>query len=244
MCFSIEMSKGANYLENRLDDTCLKEGFEDKEKIFSLQEILAPDEFHALLGPSHVRSSTKLFKSAGDDGKIFPNYFANVIISRHHKRLITPMRYRIRPHGPEEEIPTKFNVFNARFDSLESARTWRGLFMRRHGLVVFESFYEWVEKAGKKQLINFSPKDQEVMWAPCLWDDRTSPHGEIHFQSFALLTDDPPREIQIMGHDRCPIFLKEEYIDEWLNPEKTSVDEIYGILKEREKVHYQYHWAY
>lgn len=117
--FQLRCPKGSNYLENRLDATCLKEGFEDKEKIFSLQEILAPDEFHALLGPSHVRSSTKLFKSVGDDGKIFPNYFANVIISRHHKRLITPMRYRIRPHGPEEEIPTKFNVFNARFDSLK-----------------------------------------------------------------------------------------------------------------------------
>lgn len=244
MCFSIEMTKDAKYLENRFDATSLKSHFEQVEKIFSLQEILPAVEFHALLGNPTARTSTKLFKTTGEDGKIFPNYFANVLISQNQKRFITPMRYRIRPHGSEEEIPTKFNVFNARLDSLERARTWRGLFMRRHGLVAFESFYEWVEKKGKKQLINFFPQDKKLMWAPCLWDDWTSPHGEIHFQSFALLTDDPPREIQLMGHDRCPIFLKEEYIEEWLNPDKNPVEEIYGILKERERVHYHYRWAY
>lgn len=47
-----------------------------------------------------------------------------------------------------------------------------------------------------------------------------------------------------MGHDRCPIFLKEEYVEEWLNPDNNPVEEIYGILKEREKVHYHYRWAY
>ena len=62
MCFSIEMTKEANYLEKRFGATCLQSGFEEKEKIFSLQEILTPDEFHALLGSSHARSSTKLFK--------------------------------------------------------------------------------------------------------------------------------------------------------------------------------------
>ena len=127
MCFSIEMTKEANYLENRFNAISLKSHFEQVEKIFSLQEILPPLEFHAFLGN-----------------------------------------------------PT--------------ARTWRGLFMRRHGLVAFESFYEWVEKKGKKQLINFFPKEKELMWAPCIWDDWTSPYGEIHFQSFALLTDDPPRD--------------------------------------------------
>lgn len=50
MCFSIEMTKEANYLENRFDATSLKSHFEKFDKIFSLQEILPPLEFHALLG--------------------------------------------------------------------------------------------------------------------------------------------------------------------------------------------------
>lgn len=66
-------------------------------------------------------------------------------MKQNNSNTIVPMRYRIRPSGSSEEIPTKYNVFNARLDSLETRQTWSSLFMRNHGLFPFKRFFEWVE---------------------------------------------------------------------------------------------------
>ena len=46
-----------------------------------------------------------------------------------------------------------------------------------------------------------------------------------------------------MGHDRCPIFLKADEVNVWLNPQKHSKKSIYEILQKREEVYYDYQWA-
>ncbi len=215
------------------------------EKLFKLQESSDAPKLDALLGlKPAVRKRKPPFHVPGDDGKVFPNYFTNVIVESGDQRLIKPMRYRVRPHGSKEEVPTKFNVFNARIDSLETAKTWQPLFMRQHGIVPFVKFYEWVPGPdGKPKLITFFPEGREIMWAACLWDEWVSKDGSVWFDSFAIVTDDPPDEVRIMGHDRCPIFLKDEFINEWLNPGKSSKGEIYEILKRKEDVRFRYEWV-
>lgn len=159
------------------------------------------------------------------------------------KRIIEPMRYRVRPHGSKEEIPSKFNVFNARIDALEKRKTWSPLFMRNHGIFVFSKFYEWVDHKEEKKLINFFPRNKEMMWAPCLWDSWRSANGMFEFKSFAIITNDPAPEVERMGHDRCPIYLNEEYFNDWLQPEKEDKKEIYEMLGQTEIVTYQYNWG-
>ncbi len=43
-----------------------------------------------------------------------------------------------------------------------------------------------------------------------------------------------------MGHDRCPIFLKEEYIDDWLKPQTETKNEIYEMLAHKEDVYFEH----
>ena len=81
------------------------------------------------------------------------------------------------------------------------------------------------------------------MWAPCLWDQWTSQGRALSFYSFALITDNPPREISESGHDRFPIFLREDQIDSWLNPVGKTKSEMYRLLKNKETVVYHFHWA-
>ncbi|MCB0356506.1 MAG: SOS response-associated peptidase family protein, partial [Bdellovibrionales bacterium] len=169
------------------------------------------------------KPTSSLFKEADEYGRIFPNSFAPVIVWEGNQRILKPMRYRIRPSHSKEEIPSKYNVFNARLDSLEKRKTWSSLFMQKHALFPFQRFYEWVEnKEHKSRLISFYPKNKEIMWAPALYDIWTSASEEISFESFAIITDNPPPEVAALGHDRCPIFLREDLINNWLQPEKFS----------------------
>lgn len=235
------------------------------ERLFKLQAEMDPYEFKEILGlnkkiiekkqlslftiPDKEKEregekELKFFKLPEEDGRIFSNYFANVIVSENGERVIEPMRYRVRPHDSKEEVPSTYNVFNARLDSLEIRDTWKSLFMRNHGIIPFTKFYEWVPGPdGKPKLITFFPEERETMWAPCLWDEWISKDGRIHFKSFAIITDEPPKEVLRMGHDRCPIFLSEESIDKWLTPNKKSRDDIYKLLTEKEMVEFKYSWV-
>lgn len=168
-----------------------------------------------LLSEKH-RLSPKSFQSPP---RIYPGYFSPIVAFEDNKIQVTPMRYRIRPSGSPKEVPSKYNMFNARLDSLNVRPTWRSLLGRRHGIVLVEKFFEWVEdaKTSKKKVISFSPTKQPFIQVPVLWDYWTD--GQDHLRSFALITDDPPQEVLTAGHDRSPICLNDAGVVKWLSLE-------------------------
>ncbi|MGE3262303.1 MAG: SOS response-associated peptidase family protein [Bacteriovoracia bacterium] len=170
------------------------------------------------------------------DDRIFPSYFAPVIVEEAGKRFLRPMRFRVQnPDG--SEIPSQYNVFNARHDSLLSAKTWRPLFGKNHLIFPFQRFYEWVSAHGKKEEIYFAPENREVMWAAGLFS--VSPSGnDGAISSFAMVTDNPPAEVAAAGHDRCPVFLKQEQLKNWLSPQKSSPESLLLLLRSIEKTFY------
>jgi len=223
MCFSVQIDRDLNRVANRFGAEI------DRSAFLRFNEM--------------KEKNPKVFKAPDDKNRIYPNYHAPVIVKAGNKKLLKPMRYRVRPAGSREEVPSKYNVFNARVDALETRKTWQPLFMSTHCLFPFTNFFEWVEHEGKKKLITFMPVDKKIMWAPALYDVWQSRDGSERIESFALITTGPPPEIDEMGHDRCPIFLKEDYIDDWLSPENETRDEVYEMLKEQEAVTYSYAWA-
>jgi len=173
-----------------------------------------------------------------DYARIFPNYWAPVMIQKKQKRVLTPMRYRLRPRYSKEEVPNQYNMFNARLDSLGTRKSWNSLFTVHHGIFFFSHFFEWVERDKKKKLIQFYPKEREFMWAPVLFDWWEHKKSKSILPSFALITGDPAPEILNAGHDRCPLFLKQNKFDEWLTPKAGEQQHFLQILEQREQVTY------
>ncbi|MCO4754730.1 MAG: SOS response-associated peptidase family protein [Bacteriovoracaceae bacterium] len=239
MCFSVQIDKDIKRLSQRFNAHPAVGEFHALKALQEYEAQLTPQELKSSLGLKRVPKGA-VFKTPESDGIVYPNYFAPVMVFENGKRVIRPMRYRVRPANSVEEIPAKYNVFNARIDALEKRQTWRDIFLRNHGLFPFKSFYEWVQDdAGKKRLINFAPNNAETMWAPCIFDQWRSKDGKIQFYSFALITDDPPQEIEDKGHDRCPIFLKQDLIDQWLQPQRSDKGDIYQILKQKETTYFE-----
>lgn len=173
----------------------------------------------------------------GDTYRIFPHHFAPVIFDAGDGREIVPMRYRILPRTGVE-IPTQYNVFNARRDSLLSVRSWKPLFGRQHAIFPFRKFYEWVERDEKKVELSFTPDGFSEMWASSLYEECKTENGLI--RSFAMVTDEPPAEIAAAGHDRCPVFLREDLFEEWLHPVGKSLQELDALLDHKQPTHYTY----
>jgi putative SOS response-associated peptidase YedK len=236
LCFSVQVDVDIKKLAKRFRADINSIEYEKFNKLRSYENELGLEAAEKLLGMRrHPKRKPPIFKRPDTDNRIYSNYFSNVIISQDGNKNIVPMRYRVRPRDSKNEIPTKYNVFNARIDALEKRETWNPLFMKNHGIFPFVRFFEWVTPNKKAELISFKPDNHEIMWAPCLWDEWISIDKSISFKSFAIITDNPPPEIASKGHDRCPIFLQENKIDEWLSPENKDKEEIYKILGTIEK---------
>ncbi len=242
MCYSAMVEQSRSKLERIFEAKSDEQVFDAFRGVQALEQSMSPQEVRSVLGLARAPKVSQ-FRWAPDqpDARVYPGYFAPVIIWREQGRTLVPMRYRVRPAGSAKEIPSKYNVFNCRIDSLQSRQTWRRLFGQTHALFPFIRFFEWVEdEKGNKVQLSYAPEDREIMWAPALYDTWSSPDGQVAFNSFAILTDEPPPEVAATGHDRCPIFLRSDLIDAWLQPENKSKSQLLDLLRQREVTFFEH----
>lgn len=188
-----------------------------------------------------------------NDSRIFPDWYAPVLVVENGQRVVKPMRYHCLPAGRPAFFDRKYpGTFNARRDSLESY--WKGVFGVSHGIVVTHAFYEHVmrhqaeeralrpEEAEEDVVIEFRPNTAVPMLAACVWSRWTAP-GQPDLLSFAAITDEPPAEVAAAGHDRCVIPIKPEHLDAWLSPDPKNLQAQYNILDDRERPYYEHRLA-
>jgi putative SOS response-associated peptidase YedK len=187
------------------------------------------------------------------DSRIYPGWYASVMIVENGQRVVKPMRYQCRPAGKPAAYDIKYpGCYNARRDNLEGF--WKGQFGHTHGLVVMNAFYENVSRhrvegrelaPGEKEenvILEFRPNPRQDMLVACVWSHWQGA-GEPDLLSFAAITDEPPAEVAAAGHDRCIIPIKPENIDAWLNPDPRNLAAQYAILDDRERPYYEHRMA-
>ena len=190
--------------------------------------------------------------SEGEE-RIYPlHYMSMLCLDDNGEKVIRPVRYLMRPHNKDEKFDVAFNgCYNARFDGLESVPWWKDSLSKRHGIILVKQFYENVEikkylehnslpaseEIGDNLVLCFKPSDREYMVIPTLWDKWENDGKTLY--SAALITDEPAPEVNAAGHDRTPIFLKEEAIDDWLTVGK-SPSELRRVLSQRDTPIYEH----
>jgi putative SOS response-associated peptidase YedK len=193
-----------------------------------------------------------------EDARIFPGWYAPVLVSEGGRRWLRPMRYQCRPAGKPAFYDVKYpGTYNARRDSLE--KFWSGQFGVSHGIVVLNAFFENVSRhtmehrelapgeAEQNVILEFRPRPTQDMLVACLWsrwqDGSRDGGGAPDLLSFAAITDEPPPEIAAAGHDRCIIPVKPEHLEAWLNPDRSNPAAQQAILDDRARPYYEHRLA-
>jgi len=172
---------------------------------------------------------------------MFPGYYCPVLVSECGKLVVKPMRYQCRPAGKPATYDEKYpGTYNARRDNLEGF--WKGEFGHTHGLLLVDTFYENVEgEDGKNRVVQFTPRNGELMLVACLWSHWTDPKGqEPDLLSFAAITDEPEPEVAAAGHDRTIINIKPVHVEAWLNPEPGNLQALYAIFDDKRHPFYEH----
>jgi putative SOS response-associated peptidase YedK len=187
-----------------------------------------------------------------NDARIFPFWYAPVLVSEAGERVIKPMRYHCRPSGKPASIDSRYpGLYNAQRDNLDGF--WKSQFGHHHAYCVVQSFYETVMlhnfekrelRPGEKPqnlVLHFNPRPASDMLVACLWDSWHKP-GEPALLSFAAITDNPPPEVAATGYNRCIIPLKPENLSAWLTP-GAGLTVYYALLDDRERPYYAHELA-
>ena len=179
------------------------------------------------------------------DARIYPGYYAPVMVMEGGKRVVKPMRYQCRPQGKPADYDTKYpGTYNARRDNLQGF--WKGQFGYTHGLMVVNAFYEHVTRTtlqgAANQILEFRPRPSQDLLVACVWSRWTHPAAP-ELLSFAAITDVPPPEVSAAGHDRCIIPIQPDHIDAWLNPNPRDLAASYAILDDRVRPYFEHRQA-
>lgn len=179
-----------------------------------------------------------------DDFRIFPMYYAPIVVREGDENRIVLARYHCRGANQPETIDRKFpGLYNARRDNL--AGYWKNEFAHTHAAFLIDAFYEHVSRPGQQPenvVLKFEPRPAHVMTVASLYARWKSKDGK-ELISFAAITDNPPPEIAAAGHDRCVVSLKNENVQAWLAPRGRSVTDLQAILGDVERPYYQHRIA-
>jgi putative SOS response-associated peptidase YedK len=109
----------------------------------------------------------------------------------------------------------KLTTFNARAETVATARTFKDSFRRRRCLVAADGWYEWTGPKGEKQRWLFTPRDGKPMMLAGLWDRcDTADQGVI--ESCTIVTQPSGSPLNAY-HDRAPVVLFMEDWATWLD---------------------------
>lgn len=235
--------------KKRLDDA--ERALRLKEtKTARLEQQRAENKVQRILG---WLSDLKRAELKEKDSRIYPFYYAPVVVQIGGEAVIRPMRYHCRPAGKPESYDRRYDgLYNARRDNLQGF--WKGQFGKTHAYTVMTGFYENVARhdfehrdlaPGEKSenlILHFNPKPAFQMRVACLWSAWGDAQDPV-LESFAAVTDEPPPEVAATGHNRCVIPLAEQGLRTWMDPTSHQPADLLAALDDRERPYYEHRMA-
>lgn len=249
--------EAADMARTETDLFALRRRLADAERILAVKPTKKAGEDQRIAGNKIKRALAKLddlkrTDHLDRDDRVYAGSYCPVMVRNGAGQLVVrPMRYQCRPAGMPAAFDKKYpGLYNARRDNLTGF--WKNVYAHTHAIVVAESFLEHVDRhrlerrmlapgeEAQDVVIQFAPGDGQLMHLACLWSHWTG-RDEPDLLSFALVTDEPPPEVAMAGHDRCPIPLRPAAVDAWLAAPAPA--DYQALLDKRERPYYAHQLA-
>lgn len=117
---------------------------------------------------------------------------------------------------------------NARAETLASRPAFKEAFSKRRCVVPADGFFEWVGPKGDRKPIWFHRPDGGLILFAGLYES-WRPEPDRWERTFTIITTDANQVVERV-HDRMPVILPEEQVDEWLYSENGDREALRALL--------------
>jgi putative SOS response-associated peptidase YedK len=152
-------------------------------------------------------------------------------------RLLESMRWGLVPFWAKD-LSIGSRMFNARAETLESKAAFKSAIETHRCLVLADGFYEWKrnDSGGRRRRIPFyftradgEPLAFAGLWAS--WRDPSLANDQAPWiHSCTIVTTDSGPDVASV-HDRMPVVVEPEHVEEWIDPIPVDVGALASILR-------------
>lgn len=123
---------------------------------------------------------------------------------------------------------TGFKQINARAETIHQRPAFRDAFKKRRCVVPADGFYEWEGPKGKRTPLRFCRGDGGLLLFAGLYES-WQPEPDVWEPTYTIITTEANDFIGRV-HNRMPVILPEDRVDDWLYPKETDLDKLRGLL--------------
>jgi len=158
---------------------------------------------------------------------------------RREDRELLPARWGLVNAGAADRRRAAAQI-NARSESAARAPAYRSAFARRRCAVPADGFFEWTGSAKARRPHWFHRPDGGLLLFAGLYEEWTPPQlpdagaavasPPASETTFTILTTDANATVRAI-HDRMPVVLPEEAVDDWLYEGERDLDRLQALLR-------------
>lgn len=177
-----------------------------------IREIIAQVQ-RSQLNDKFIKAGSAILTS----GEIRPTNVVPVIASnRNGARSVFPMKWGF-------QVPGRSLLVNARVETAAEKPSFKESWKKHRCIIPASWYFEWEhlignagqKKTGDKYMIQ--PRGNSMTWLAGLY------RLEDGLPVFTILTREPTRELRRI-HDRMPLILPAEFIDQWIKPDSSPTE--------------------
>lgn len=143
-------------------------------------------------------------------------------------RQLLPSRWGLIPvWAKERSIGSK--MFNARAETLVERPAFRNLVGKSRCIVPATGFYEWKSEGKHKTPLYIHRADELPIAFAGLWTTWRDPDSGETVMSHTVITC-APNEFMSQIHNRMPVILDGDSLEQWLDPQLTKADDLLPLL--------------
>ena len=122
-------------------------------------------------------------------------------------------------------------MINARREGIEKKPSFRKAIREKRCLVLADSFYEWQRNENGKTPFRIQPTDGSLLIMAGIWEQWTPKESDSSpVYTYSVITGEPNAEMEPI-HDRMPMLLQSEDVQEqWLSND-TALDDALSLLR-------------
>lgn len=135
----------------------------------------------------------------------------------------------IPPWAPDEKIGNR--MINARAETVDEKRSYKGPLKKRRCLILADGFYEWQGEKGEKQPYFIHRKDDKAFAFAGLWE--TWKKGGEPVESCTIVTTAANKFMEDLHH-RMPVILPKTDYAKWLDSEQQEPEKLLPLLNPHE----------
>ncbi len=129
--------------------------------------------------------------------------------------------------------PNQRRYVNARIESIEEKASFRLPFLQRRCLIQAEGYYEWKTSSGKKIPYFIYHPNLRSFALGGIWDIWMGRDGSEEI-TLSLITRQANNSVRSI-HDRMPLVIENHFLEEWLDPSRTT-REIQKIIEDSKDI--------